>query len=191
MKDLPEFAAWRLVGAHDGFEVLYLHREEGGLRFEGHSVGIEDGKAWALRYALELSPGWVTRSAHVVGRSRSGTHEVRIDADGHGGWRVDGESTPELDGCFDLDLEGSAFTNALPIHRLALGVGEKADSPAAYVRTTDLSVERLEQRYGRLQDEGERARYEYEAPGFDFRSVLAYDTYGLVTEYPGIAVRVA
>jgi hypothetical protein len=54
-----------------------------------------------------------------------------------------------------------------------------------------LRVERLEQTYARLPDEGERARYEYVAPAFDFSAVLTYDRFGLVLDYPGIAVRVA
>jgi hypothetical protein len=96
-----------------------------------------------------------------------------------------------LDGCLDVDLEASATTNALPIHRLGLSVGGRADAPAAYVRAPTLRVERLEQTYARLPDDGEIARYEYVAPAFDFSAVLTYDRFGLVLDYPGIAVRVA
>jgi uncharacterized protein len=191
MMDLPEFAAWRLEGAHEGFEVLYPRREEDGYRFDGHSVGVEEGVPWAIRYTLDLDAGWITRGAHVVGRSRSGVSEVGIEADGSGGWRVNGEPAHELDGCLDVDLEGSSLTNAFPVHRLALDVGESVESAATYVRVLDLSVGRLEQRYARLEDEGGRTRYDYESPAFGFRCVLAYDHNGFVTDYPGIAVRVA
>ena len=55
--------------------------------------------------------------------------------------RGNGRAEPELDGCFDVDLEASACTNTLPIHRLAgLGIGEEAAAPAVYVRATDLAV---------------------------------------------------
>jgi hypothetical protein len=93
----------------------------------------------------------------------------------------------------DVDLEASACTNALPVQRLGLGVDERADTPAAYVRAPSLRVERLEQTYRRLpdEDEGEGARYEYIAPAFDLRAVLTYDRLGFVLDYPGIAVRVA
>jgi hypothetical protein len=189
--NLPETAAWRLVDAHEGFEVLFPRREGDGYRFDGHSVGVEDGELWSVRYALELDPAWRARSAHVVGRSRSGAHETRLERDERGAWRVDAVPTPELDGCSDIDFEGSAFTNALPVHRLELGVGQSAEAPAAYVRALDLSVDRLEQRYARLEDEGGGPRYDYESPAFDFRCVLAYDEHGLVLDYPGIAVRIA
>lgn len=45
----------------------------------------------------------------------------------------------------DVDLESSALTNALPVHRMGLGIEPAADAPAAYVRALDLSVDRLEQ----------------------------------------------
>jgi uncharacterized protein len=189
--NLPETAAWRLVDAHEGFEVLFPRRDRAGYRFDGHSVGVEEGKLWSVRYTLDLDAGWTARSAHMVGRSHSGAHETRLEGDGSGAWRVNGEPAPELDGCSDIDLEGSAFTNALPVHRLGLGVGQGVDAPAAYVRALDLSVERLEQRYARLEDEGGHARYDYESPAFDFRCVLVYDEDGLVLDYPGIAARVA
>jgi hypothetical protein len=59
------------------------------------------------------------------------------------------------------------------------------------VRAPDLRVERLEQRYARLEDDGEHSRYDYAAPDLGFTSELVYDEFGLVLDYPGIAVRVA
>ena len=113
-----------------------------------------------------------------------------LAGDGRGTWRVDGKAAPRLSGCLDVDLEASACTNALPVRRLGLRPGERADAPAAYVRAPILRVERLEQSYARLAGDGERARYEYLAPAFDFTAVLTYDRFGFLLDYPGIAVRV-
>jgi hypothetical protein len=190
MVDLPPTAAWRHLGARDGFEVLFLRRGTDGYHFEGHSTAVEDGEAWGIRYTVTLDPGWTTRSAHIVGRSTTGAHEVRLEGDGTGAWRVDGRPAPELTGCVDVDLEASVFTNTLPVQRLRLDVGQQADAPAAYVRALDLRVERLEQRYARMQDDGGRPRYDYTAPAFDYRGELVYDEFGLVLSYPGVAVRV-
>jgi hypothetical protein len=191
MPDLPPAAAWRLIDAHVGFEVLFPRGERDELRMEGQSTGVEEGEAWAVRYAIGLDAGWATRSAHVTGLSEAGAHEVRIEGDGKGDWRVDGRPAPELSGCLDVDLEGSACTNAFPVRRLALEVGQRAEAPAVYVRAPDLRVERLEQQYERLADDGERTRYDYASPAFGFTCVLVYDRHGLALDYPGIAVRVA
>ena len=138
-----------------------------------------------------LDSSWATRSAHIVGRSALGEHEIRLEGDAAGSWRVDGKPMARLSGCVDVDLEASACTNALPVNRLKLEVGQAADAPAVYVRARDLEVERLEQRYERLPNAGERPRYDYIAPRFDFRAVLVFDQFGLVLDYPGIAVRAA
>ena len=107
-----------------------------------------------------------------------------------GHWLVDGEVAPWLDGCLDVDVEASAATNALPVHRLALTRDGRAPAPAAYVRAADAEVERLEQTYVRLPDDGDRQRYDYSSPRFDYQGILIYDRFGFVIDYPGIAERV-
>jgi uncharacterized protein len=189
--ELPAVAAWRHLDARVGFEVLFLRHERDRYYLDGYSTAVQESEAWGIRYALTLDEQWVTRSAYVVGLSAVGVQEVRLKHDGSGAWRVDGRSAPELSECSDADLEASACTNALPVRRLGLGVGEEAAAPAAYVRAPSLRVDRLEQSYLRLPDEAaEQTRYDYVAPAFDFRAVLIFDRFGLVLDYPGIAVRV-
>jgi hypothetical protein len=168
---------------------VYLQAEESSCLVEGWTTAIEGGKPWMVSYRIELDEDWRTRHADVLGRSRFGPCLTVLEADGEGHWLVDGEVAPHLDGCLDVDLESSALTNALPVHRLGLFVGDSSPAPAAYVRALDLSVERLEQAYERLTDEGNHHRYDYAAPASDFTCRLVYDESGLVLDYPGIAVR--
>ena len=162
------FAAFKHHTAREGYEVVFVEPN----RYEGQSTGVEEGQPFALRYAIEVDDAWRTRRAEVTGRHET----VVLESDGEGHWRVNERSRPDLDGCVDVDLEGSAFTNAFPVARGA------TDAPAAWVRL-DLSVERLEQTYARA---GERT-YDYESPGFRSRIVFGAD--GIVVEYPGIATR--
>jgi hypothetical protein len=186
---LPASAAWRHVTATEGFESVFFTTMPGGHRVAGGSAGVEEGQAWAVRYAIELDEGWRTRTAQVSGASALGEHDVRLEGDGDGHWWVDGESAPGLDGCFDVDLEPSACTNSFPVRRLRLRLGESAAAPAAYVRSFDLRVERLEQDYARMDDAGGHQRYDYRSPEFGFACVLVYDASGLALDYPGIAAR--
>jgi hypothetical protein len=96
-----------------------------------------------------------------------------------------------LDGRSDVDLEASACTNTIPIRRLGLEVGDSADASAAYVRWLDLSVQRLEQEYHRLDDDKRRLRLDYRAPRFDDAVRLVFDRSSLVLSYPSIASRAA
>jgi len=187
----PAAAAWRHVEARAGFEVVFPSRDADGYQVDGHAAAVEDGWAWSVHYMFVLDANWVTRSAHIACRSALGESKIHLESSGTARWLANGEPMPEVTGCLDVDLEASACTNALPIRRLKLDVGGAADAPAVYVRTRDLCVERLEQRYTRLPNVGGYARYDYVAPSLDFRAVLVYDEYGLVLDYPGIAVRVA
>jgi hypothetical protein len=187
----PSFAAWRHRDARDGFEVVFLRGGPDGCRFEGATSAVEDGEAWAVGYTIEVDATWATRSAHVVGRSHGGRTDVRLEVDEAGEWFVDGVPAPFLRGCHDIDLESSSFTNALPVHRLRLEIGQAAEAPAVYVRALGLTVERLEQRYARIADERSLERYDYSAPRFEYVGRLAYDAAGLLLDYPGIAERAA
>ena len=160
-------------------------------RLQGSTAAVEDGAGWCVGYDIAVGSDWLTRRAAVSGRTASGQFAREIETDGAREWWVDGQPAAHLSGCLDVDLESSALTNAFPVHRLALEVGEEADAPAAYVRADDLRVERLEQHYLRLEDAGGRERYRYSAPVFDFTCELVYDESGLVLDYPGIATRVA
>jgi uncharacterized protein len=188
---LPPSAAWRHRDARAGFEVVFAGRDGGGHRVNGVTTAVEDGAAWVVRYDIRLDAAWRTRSARVVSGTADGVREVALEGDGAGQWLLDGRAVAELDGCLDVDLESSALTNAFPVRRLGLEVGGREEAPAVYVRAVGLGVERLEQRYVRLEDGEDGQRYGYAAPRFAFVCELAYDAGGLVLDYPGIAVRAA
>jgi hypothetical protein len=187
----PSSACWTHHGLRSGFEVAYFTIEEGTTRADGTTTGLQDNDTWIVSYSLLVDELWRTRAARVKSRTAMGQTERLLESDGNGNWSVDGTPSTDLDGCFDIDLESSALTNALPVHRLHLEVGERAEAPAAYVRASSLKVDRLEQSYCRVQDAADRCQFDYEAPAFDFRCRLEYDHRGLVVTYPGIASRSA
>ncbi|MFD5178386.1 putative glycolipid-binding domain-containing protein [Nocardia sp. NPDC058379] len=187
---LPSAAAWTHHEARTGFEVTYFRDGERGVLIEGCATAVEDGLAWAIDYRLRVDGSWHTRSAQITGRYPDTRRSLTLQSDGLGRWQLDGTPAPELDGCLDVDLEASACTNALPVHRLGLTVGDAADAPAVYVRAADLGVIRLPQHYRRIAD-GVGQRYDYRAETFDYRATLAYDPAGLILDYPGLAERAA
>jgi len=188
--DLPPHAGWVHEGSRTGFETVFARRTSDGYELSGHTAAVEDGQPWAVHYVITVDDVWRTRRAHVTSWTERGRREVLIEADGAGRWLVAGQREPDLDGCLDVDLESSACTNTLPVHRLRLAIGDGADAPAAYVRALDLGVERLEQRYARVDDGDSGQQYDYAAPAFEFEARLTFDATGLVVRYPGIARRV-
>lgn len=188
----PPAAAWAHVDARDGFESVFFDQvPDGGVRIEGACAAVEEGVAWLVRYVITTDSRWHTRSAVIDGRSSVASHRtVTINGDGDGHWTVDGLSRPDLDGCFDVDLEASACTNALPLRHLDLDDHETVDAPAVYVRASGLAVTRLAQDYTLSDDAGaDTYRFGYRSPTFDVESVLTYDHTGLILDYPGLAHR--
>jgi len=177
---LPASAAWQHIGTRSGFEVLFTSART----LEGHTTAVEQGEIWSVSYRIELDAAWRTRRAEVVGRTSAGPRTTVLERHDGDRWTVDGVPVPLLDGCVDVDLESSAVTNTLPIHRLDFVEGEPVQCPAAYVRA-DLRIERLEQTYTARPD----LRFGYAAPAFGFTAELRYDASGLIVDYPGIAVR--
>jgi hypothetical protein len=189
--ELPLDAAWRHEKSREGHEVAFFTNVAGGVSLVGFTAAVEDGESWAVGYEVMVDDAWRTRSARVWARSHTGEREVTVQSVGSARWSVDGVPAGHLDGCIDIDLESSACTNTLPVHRLALDVGEAGESPAVYVRVLSLDVERLDQRYHRVADvDTTRRRFHYAAPRFDYDDYLDYDSQGLVLRYPGIATRI-
>ncbi|RBM19659.1 hypothetical protein DI005_15130 [Prauserella sp. PE36] len=187
----PASAAWSHEGARSGFEVAYFEPADEGYHLRGCTTAVEHDVPWIVGYDITVDRAWKTRRTVVTARWATGARTTVLEADGEGHWWVDGAEAGDLDGCLDVDLESSAMTNTLPVHRLALPPGRRASAPAAYVRADDLAVERLEQVYEHLVDNGRRHRYDYSARAFEFACTLVYDESGLVLSYPGIAARTA
>ena len=174
--------------ARDGFESAFFAPRPSGVRISGHTCAVEHDDVWDVGYIIDIDERWRTLTAVAHGRSAAGISETVIESAGDGRWQVDGRPAPLLDGCLDVDLESSTCTNTLPTHRLSLKIGEAAEAPAVYVRAAGLAVERLDQSYRRIEDRN-GPRYNYAAPRFNVDVVLAFDRAGLLTDYPGLALR--
>jgi hypothetical protein len=187
--DLPRAACWLHKGLRSGFEVSFFSPEQYGLRIEGTTTASQEGVPWVVSYEIIVDELWKTRRARIRLQTVTGSIEQLAESDGEGHWLVDGEEADHLNGCLDIDLEASAMTNALPVHRLGLSVGESAAAAAAYVRIAKRGLDHLEQSYRRLNDRDGLPAFDYEAPAFDFRCRIIYDKAGLVRDYPGIGIR--
>ena len=176
------------MSARNGFEVVFPQLEAAGVRLRGHTTAVEDGVAWAVGYSVETDAGWRTTRAEVDLRCAAGDRELVLERV-EDRWLVDGRAEPLLDGCVDVDLESSAVTNTLPVHRLDLEPGVGWEVPAAFVRADDLRVERIEQTYRLVESGPDGFSVAYSSATFGFTAQLEYDAAGLVVEYPGLASR--
>ncbi|MCB9381606.1 MAG: putative glycolipid-binding domain-containing protein [Acidimicrobiaceae bacterium] len=107
--------------------------------------------------------------------------DLWLATDGHGRWgEMNGSHRTELDGCYDIDLACTPFTNTLPIRRLPLHEGDSAELPVVYVDPETLEVRPVTQRYTRTA--GHTWRYESVDTGYV--TTFEVDEHGLVLDYP-------
>ena len=137
---------------------------------------------------MEWDDGWRLREARLCVESARGTHPLHLLADGEGHWRTgEGQALPELDGCLDIDIWPSPFTNTFPIRRLQLADNERCELPVVYLEAPKLKPVRMRQGYTRL----DAHHYRYEnLEGTNFQAILTVDEDGLVIDYPTLFRRV-
>ncbi|ELZ32797.1 hypothetical protein C474_05975 [Halogeometricum pallidum JCM 14848] len=187
---------WEPVGAV-GFEDCAVAFTSG-LRADGLVVAVDEGgDAARVRYRIRTDAEFGTETVRVDrldvddGDDAAVSESLSLVAD-RGSWTVDGEPTPELDGCVDVDIAVTPLTNTLPIRRLGLAPGESETIDAVYLDPRTLGVSRAEQRYTRLApDEGaDEDRYRYESLETGFAATLTVDAAGVVRDYPDLFRRV-
>jgi hypothetical protein len=141
-----------------------------------------------LTYRLTWDEAWRLRDADLVVATEGFTRWLSLQTDGQGHWRHgDGQPIDELDGCLDIDIWPTPFTNSFPIRREPMAVGQRRQFLMAWVFAPDLTVRPQRQAYTRLSDR----LYLFEnLDGSDFRAELLVDEDGIVLNYPDLFRRV-
>ena len=155
---------------------------------EEHLTLSWDNEAWTVsgivqshnvQYVMRLSASWQVRQ-FLLFRDMD-EPDLWIGNDGGGRWgEMNGAHRPELDGCVDIALACTPFTNTIAIRRLALHVGDAAEIIVATVDVETLDIQPVTQRYSRLDTH--RWRLEQTATGESIE--FDVDEFGLVIDYP-------
>ncbi|WP_248910212.1 putative glycolipid-binding domain-containing protein [Halocatena marina] len=174
-----------------GIESLHLIEDSAGVDVESVVVGSAEDESFRIRYEIECDRRYRVRRVEVATLDRESA-SISLRADTEGNW-TNGNGGPMtiLDGCTDVDISVTPFTNTLPIRRLELNQGESTEIETVYISVPDLHVETAIQKYTCLdpldQDSG---RYRYESVTSGFTAELPVDADGLVTDYPDLFDRV-
>ncbi len=182
-RPLTRLAARWVALDGEGIEHLTLERNDGRITATGVVSGRAEGEPFGAWYRLALDAAWqvkqlsvhLTDSRWLIATSRQ-----------PGKWRDgDGQPLPQFEGCVDVDLACTPFTNTLPVRRFDWQPGTTRDLDMLYVDFTDLEPRRDRQRYTCLAPD----RFRYEGLNSGFVSEIAIDGDGLVTDYPGLFKR--
>jgi hypothetical protein len=148
----------------------------------------DDGEPFRLTYRLAWDHLWRLRGADLIVLSGRTTRSLNLRADGEGHWsHVEGTSIPELEGCIDIDIWPTPFTNSFPIRRSPLTVGQRQEFRMAWICAPELSFKAQPQAYSRLE---ERLYLFENLDGTGFEAKLPVDEDFLVLDYPELFERV-
>jgi uncharacterized protein len=170
--------AWQ---RHDqaALENFSLQSARGFLFLSGQITSVLANVPCFVTYGVVCAEDWSTREAHVHVTRGGDPSLIRLTRSTTGLWEVDGVPRPDLDGVIDLDIEWTPATNALPLNRVKLEIGESREVDAAWVRVPDLTVERLRQKYTRVREDA----YRYESGDGSFVAELEVDDARFVERY--------
>lgn len=181
------WAAWE----GRGLEHLRLSRGPDAVRADSLIIAVgADGGPFRARYQIDCDAGWKVRGARIE-VLEAPARALELRADGHGRWTdaATGAALP-LEGCVDIDIYPSPFTNTLPMRRLAGAViGRPVAIEVAWVALPELTIEATRQEYTLLERGADGTRWRFRALDSDFTAELAADRDSLVLDYPGIARR--
>lgn len=169
----------------DGLEYCTVRATPRRVVAEGVVIAPASGRAaegapFGCSYAIGCDGHWRVRRVAVKVAGGAG---LLLRADGEGRWRgPDGAPLAALDGCIDVDLSCSPFTNTLPIRRQGAALRERQEILVAYIVLPDGGVMPSRQAYTWLGD----GRYRFESLSSPFEATIETDADGLVVHYPGL-----
>ncbi len=174
-----------------GLEHLHLRATDGGYVANGVILGVADNRPFRLHYKVKCDSDWRTRKVALEAHGLDGETVCILRSDGRGRWKADsGDEVPQLAGCIDVDISVTPFTNTLPVRRLGLRPGQKADLNVVYIAAPALEIGPADQRYTCLQADGRSGKVTYEGPIGIFTADLPLDADGIVIDYPELFRRV-
>ena len=149
---------------------------------DGSVLGLKDGKPFRLRYTIRLDAAWRVLDLAL---GCEGVGSWHLTGDGAGSWRAGGDQPlAELDGCIDIDISATPFTNTIAIRRLELGPGEADEIRVAHIDVPAMTMQAVPPRYTCLDVSPDGGRYRFEALSRGFAAELPVDGDGLVIDYP-------
>ena len=160
-------------------ELCTLLQIGSGFALRGTVLDASEGGHGRIDYDVRVDRQWRTRAVKVDVERAGEQLRLRLRGDGRGAWWRDDQPVSLPHECVDVDLSFTPATNTLPIRRLQLAAGERAETRALWVLPR-FALKPIEQSYERL--DGDVYRYRSATT----TAVLVLDEQQLVRMYEGL-----
>lgn len=173
-----------------GLEHLVLLKDDEGIAANSVILTMGENMPVRILYNIYCDLDWKVNKFDI--QIFDGEHKnIVLQSDGNGKWITDtGESVKKLEGCIDIDISATPFTNTIPIRRLSLKLGESREIKVVYIDIYKFSITAVNQRYTCVESNINAFKYRYENLNSGFMAEFFVDKDGLVIDYPDIFKRV-
>lgn len=168
-------------------ENCLIKEGEAGADILSTIIGMYERTIYQVSYHIKTNKDWHTTSLAI--HSRQGNHidHHLLESNGAGSWKMDGKDAPQYQGCLDVDIPLTPFTNTLPIRRLNMAHGAVQEIKVIYADMLAREIKPVRQQYTRLSGK----EYHYQNIPNDFEATIQVDAHGFVVDYPELFIRSA
>jgi hypothetical protein len=150
-------------------------------------IGHYEEKIYQVEYHIKTNIHWETVFFELISRHSNQTQTISYASDGKGNWTKAGQPQKQFNGCIDIDISLTPFTNTLPIRRLQLQPHQIQEIQVLYCDLLKMQMMPVRQQYTCLS----ATEYHYENIPKDFEANIQVDGSGFVVDYPSLFVRTA
>jgi uncharacterized protein len=177
---------WQRISGGMSLEYAHLIKDSGHIRIVGTVLMVRTGVPLRVDYRLQVDSEWRTKSLSLEQVYLGARSRMDLSRNERNEWALDGAAAPLLTGCTDIDLNVTPSTNALPVNRLRLRVGEEAAVRVAWIGLPEAQVLPAQQSYSRTAVD----RYRYRSMESGFEGIIVVDSDGFPLEHSGVWSRV-
>ena len=173
-----------------GLEHLFLLKDNEYITANSVIITKQDDMPVRILYTIHCNLDWKVYKLHVKAFADK-YRDIVLQSDGSGNWTTDdGKLLENLEGCIDIDISATPFTNTIPIRRLSLKSGESREIKVVYIDIHNFSITPVKQRYTCLKSNVDGYKYRYENLDSGFMAEFFVDKEGFVIDYPDLFKRI-
>lgn len=169
---------------YNSLENCLINTDENQITVTSTIVGAYRNTLYLAGYQLQSGQFWQVYHCTVNCKcdDEIQTFEIVRNQDR---WSVNGQYHPEFDGCTDVDIPLTPFTNSLPVNRLRMKENQEEIIEVIYIDLLEKRISRVRQKYKRISQD----TYKYENIPNDFEAEIKVDEDGFVVHYPQLFTR--
>lgn len=170
---------------YNSVETCFIESTVQAVNIYSTIVGSYREKNYNLIYRIKTNTAWETVSVDIDFRCNETEQIFTFESDAKGKWFSNGKQLDQFNGCIDVDIPLTPFTNTLPIKRLRMEEHSPQKIKVLYIDLLDNQITALNQLY----EKRSVLLYHYENIPNDFEADIEVDENGFVLYYPSLFKR--